>query len=153
MVAELGRDHGDRSEKQFRRKDYKPGWVTDQVAPGGVRFLSRSLAAGGQGCPFQKGEPGEEGSWGQVARGSTGLGGESPPGKARGQPLPQVPARGFWSHTDPWFATWLLPQGEGKQRLQRVREGARVRKRLQTGLSTPLSPLPPSYSQRGRGAE
>lgn len=78
MVAELGRDHGDRSEKQFRRKE-KPGWVTDQVAPGGVRFLSRSLAAGGQGCSFQKGEPGEEGSRGQGARGSNGLGGRATP--------------------------------------------------------------------------
>lgn len=70
------------------------------MARGGARILSRSLAlaAGAQGCPFQRGEPGDEGS--RMVRGRAGPGRGGHPGGAGDSPLAQVPARDFWRQRD-----------------------------------------------------
>lgn len=101
-----------------------------------------------RGALSRKGSLGRKGAGGRVREAAMAWEGEPPPPKkARGQPLPQVPARGFWSHTDPWFATWLLPQGEGKQRLQSQRRCRGEEEALDWAFYTTVtSPRPPTPS-------
>lgn len=82
------------------------------ACPGGVgRSQDPAHVPGGQGVPFQRGEPGEK-SWvvrGRASPRSGGLSGGS--GVSPRTPPPQVPAGDFWS-LHPRFETWLLLQGE-----------------------------------------